>query len=212
MSSASKLVDLSLSAFADRLAERTPTPGGGSLAAYLAASGAAAVSMAFRFTSGERFAAVQAAQGARAAELDRLRARAIELVDADSAAYELVQVALALPKSNELEKTARSAAMQAGLKRALEVPLETMAVAAQALGVARAGATSVNPNVASDCGAGAHALWAALEGARANVRLNAASIKDAGYVAEQRARAASLAEPARAAREAIVAALEPHFG
>jgi hypothetical protein len=90
-----KLIESSLSQFAAQLAERTPTPGGGSMAAYLAASGAALVAMACRFTSGDKFAAVQAAATATADALDELRPAALGLVDRDARAYDAVTAAFA---------------------------------------------------------------------------------------------------------------------
>jgi formiminotetrahydrofolate cyclodeaminase len=179
------LSQLSLSAFADALAARTATPGGGSLAAFMVACGAGTVSMAFRFTSGDKYAAVESAMAQRAAELDRLRARAITLVDADSASYERVTAGFALPKSTESEKAVRTATIQAALEGALEVPFETMQLAVAGLKLAAEGVAAINPNLASDCATGALALGAGLEGAWLNVRINAASIKDASYVREK---------------------------
>ena len=80
MTSTSALIDRSLKEFTDALAARTATPGGGSVAAYLAASGAALVEMACRFTAGEKFAAVEASAARAAASLDELRPKALALV------------------------------------------------------------------------------------------------------------------------------------
>jgi methenyltetrahydrofolate cyclohydrolase len=177
----SSLLDQSLRDFTDRLAERTPTPGGGSMAAYLAASGAALTAMAFRFTSGAKFAAVEADMASRVGQLETLRHRALELVDRDSAAYDDVTAAYKLPKSTDSEKSLRADAVQKGLRGALEVPLETMRVARDALVIAAAGAAVINPNLASDCATGSWCLWSAAEAAALNVRINAGSIVDAAY-------------------------------
>lgn len=210
--SPASLVGLSLSAFADSLAARTQTPGGGSLAAYMVACGAATVSMAARFTSGDKYAAVAEAMARRAAELDLLRARALALVDEDSAAYDRVTAAFKLPKATDDEKAARTAAIQAATKGALEVPFETMEVALAVLRQAREAAGSINPNLASDCGSGAHAALAGLESALANVVINAASLKDAEYVAARKAAAESMRREARECAEVVRAALAPHIG
>ena len=58
MSVPAKLIELSLAAVTDTLAARTATPGGGSAAAYAAAVGIGLASMAFRFSTGEKYAAV----------------------------------------------------------------------------------------------------------------------------------------------------------
>jgi len=170
------------------------------------------VSMAARFTSGDKYIAVAQSMGAHAADLDLLRERALALVDRDSAAYDRVTAAFKLPKATDDEKAARSAAIQAATKGALEVPLEVMAVALAVLRHAGAAAGSINPNLASDCGSGAHAALAGLESALANVAINAASLKDAEYIAVRKAEAESMRREARACAEAVRAALAPHIG
>lgn len=203
-----RLVDQNLSAFAASLAERTPTPGGGSMAAFLAASGAALVAMACRFTSGDKFAAVQAEASAAAESLDRLRQAALELVDRDARAYDAVTAALSMPKSTDAEKAARSAAMQQALRGALEVPFETLELAVRGLELAAPLAAKVNPNLASDCGVGARCLATAAEGAFLNVRINARSIKDAAYASERMARAQAHLSRARELVGGILGAIE----
>jgi formiminotetrahydrofolate cyclodeaminase len=192
-----KLVDLSLSSFASSLAERTATPGGGSLAAFMVAAGSATASMAFRFTSGQKYAAVEEAMARRARVLDELRERALELVDRDAAAYDAVSAGYALAKSSDQEKAARKSAIQAALKGALAVPLETMEVAAQGLGLLAEAAGEINRNVASDCTTGALALWAGMEGASLNVQVNALSIEDPSFVQPSLRRCDGLLETAR---------------
>jgi len=181
MDPGSNLLRLSLQDFTERLADRTPTPGGGSMAAFLVASGAALTAMAFRFTSGEKFKVVEAAMAARVERLAQVRGRALELVDRDSAAYDAVTAAYGLPKGTDAEKSARVEAVQKGLKGALEVPLETMRAAREALGLASEGAADINPNLASDCATGSWCLWSGAEAAALNVRINAGSIRDEGY-------------------------------
>lgn len=205
------LVQLTLAGFADALAARTPTPGGGSLGAYLVASGAAVASMACRFTSGEKYAAVEREMAARCAELDRVRARALPLVQRDSDAYDAVTAAFRLPKATEVEKAARTAAVQSALKGALEVPLATMELALEGLRAAAACAGSINPNLASDCATGAIAMLAGLEAAWHNVGINAGSIQDAAYVSERLARAASMRSEAEALSRSVRDSLERYL-
>ena len=211
MAGRKKLVDLTLSEFAARLAERTPTPGGGSVAAHLAALGAALASMAFRFTTGEKHAAVEEAMMRRAEDLDRLRERALGLVDRDSVAYDAVAVAFKLPKGTGAEKAARVQGVQEALRGALEVPLETMQTALLALRLCAEGAPGLNPNLASDCAAGALCLGCAAEAAMLNVRINAASIQDKEYARARLAAATGIQEEARALAELARSALDRHL-
>lgn len=179
------LVDLSLTAFSNRLAERTPTPGGGSVAAHLVDVGAALAAMACRFTSGEKFAAVEGAMATRVEELERLRGAARPLVDQDSAAYDAVTAAYKLPKSSDAEKAARTAAIQTAMRGALEVPARTLSNALLALRVAAAAVPDVNPNLASDAATGLWCLRSAAEAAFLNVRINAGALSDKAWAAER---------------------------
>jgi len=189
MTHTESLVELTLRDFVASLAARTSTPGGGSMAAALVASGSALVAMAFRFTTGEKYAAVEVALTDRLDDLDRLRARGLELVDLDSRSYEAVTSAYKLPKASDAEKSARTAAIQAGLRVALEVPAETIDRALAALAIAVEGLPNVNPNLISDAASGAHCLASACEAALLNVKINAASIADKTWGGEQLARA-----------------------
>ncbi len=185
MTASSALVELSLRAFSDSLAARTPTPGGGSVAAYLLATGSALAAMAMRFTSGERYAAVEAAMASRVTRLEQARAAGLELVDRDSRAYDAVTAAYKLPKATDAEKAARTTAVQAALKGALEVPAETLEDAVVALRLVGEAIEDVNKNLLSDAASGAHCLMAACESALLNVRINAGSIADKAWADER---------------------------
>jgi formiminotetrahydrofolate cyclodeaminase len=159
------------------------------MAAYLAATGAALASMAFRFSTGEKYAAVAAAMHERVAALESVRARALELVDADSASYDAVSAAYKLPKASAEEQARRRAAVQAALRHALELPYETMERALDALRIALTGVEGANRNLASDLEAGALCLWSAVEAAHGNVAINASSLDEREW-ADTRLRAA----------------------
>lgn len=196
MHALSPLVDSTLTEFTDQLAARTPTPGGGSLAAYLVAAGSALGTMACRFTTGEKFAVVQDDMARRAQALEVLRARALKLVDLDSRSYEAVTAAYKLPKAQEAEKAARTNAIQAALKGALEVPAETMECAVEGLRLVNEALPFVNPNLVSDAATGANCLWSASESALLNVRINAASIRDEDWARSRLDHCLALSEEA----------------
>ncbi len=173
------LTHLTLTQFADQTAARSPTPGGGSVAAYVGALGAALGSMAAGFTQGRKgFEAHEATLAAEIAKLQTLRARLITLVDADAASYDKVTAAFRLAKSTEAEQVARKAAIEAALKDAMQTPLGTCRLALEALEVLDALAGHVNPNLASDVAVGASVLGACHRGAWVNVLINLAGLKD----------------------------------
>ncbi|MBK7643141.1 MAG: cyclodeaminase/cyclohydrolase family protein [Planctomycetes bacterium] len=207
-----QLRDLKLPEFAARLAEKSPTPGGGSVAAHLAQLGCALGCMAFRFSTGPKFAAVEAQMNARAEELERIGAQAAPLIDEDSRAYEGVMAGYRLPKTTEAEKAERSAAIQAGLGGAIQVPAETLALARRGLELLAAGAPEVNPNVASDCASGAWCLLGAAEAAFLNVRINAASLSDKAAGAVRLAACEVDLRRTRAAAESLRATIDAKLG
>lgn len=163
--------------------------------------------MAFRFSTGEKYAAVAPYMAGRAEELDALRARALELVDRDSAAYDKVSAAYKLPKATDAEKAERAKAIQRALQGALELPLETMETALAGLRLAAAGAADVNRNVASDLETGAWFLRSGLEGGLANVRVNAGSIEDRAWLDRRLSAAEALRSESEKLLESVRAAL-----
>lgn len=192
------LVDLTLRDFVATLGARTSTPGGGSMAAALVAAGSALAAMACRFTSGEKFAAVEGGMARRVEALEVHRARGLALVDLDARSYDAVTAAYKLPKATDAEKAARSAAVQAGLRGALEVPAETIDHALGALAIAVDALPDVNPNLVSDIASGANCLASACEAAFLNVKINAASIADKAWGQERLARAERQRDEVRA--------------
>lgn len=198
------LTDLTLIQFADQAAARSPTPGGGSVAAYLGGVGAALGAMAARFTQGRKgFEAHEASLADEIAQLDRLRARLLRLVDDDAASYDRVTAAYALPKASEPEKAARKAAVDAALREALQTPLGTCRVAVEALALLERLAGHVNPNLASDVAVGAYALAAGFRGAWVNVLINLSGLKDDVLRAQVLAEGEALGARARQLEERV---------
>ncbi len=173
------LVDESLTRFAAAAAAQQPTPGGGSISAYIGVLGTAMGAMAARYSEGRKDLVEHAdALTAEIGRLDELRAELGALVDADAAAYAGLNEAFKLPKGDDVEKAARRAAIQAGLAAALDPPLRMCRAAVAGLEVLDALRKHCNPNLASDVAVGAYALAAAFRGASVNVLVNLKSIKD----------------------------------
>ena len=115
--------------------------------------------------------------GARSAEI----ARQLEaLVDADAASYEHVMAAYRLPKSNDEEKAARLASIQAALVGAIEPPIDVMRACAAAIDQAAVVAALGNRNASSDVLVALELLGAGIRGAKLNAEINLVPLKDAG--------------------------------
>lgn len=170
-----------------------PTPGGGSVSALAGALGVTMAEMAAQFTLGrEKFRDVAPEVERLLATLSKARGRLLDLMEKDIAAYGEVSSAYALPRGTAEEKAARTAAIQAALRAALAAPLEAMRVVVAALEAARRLVDLANPNLTSDVGVAAELLLGALRGARLNVDVNLAYLKDEQVVTEARREADDL--------------------
>ena len=163
-------------------ASSDPTPGGGSAAALASATGASLLMMVAalprtRSSSADDRAALSGATSS----LTGVREQLTAAIDADTAAYDRVVGAYKLPKATDEEKAARTAAIQAALRAATDVPLGVMRLSAQALDSAKVVAAHGNPGASSDVGVAAALLRAGFEGARLNVDVNLSGIGDETY-------------------------------
>jgi formiminotetrahydrofolate cyclodeaminase/predicted GIY-YIG superfamily endonuclease len=183
-----QLVDLTVQTFLDELASASPTPGGGSASALAAAMGAAMVSMACNLTIGrEKFKDVEAELQAVRVQAEALRRDLTAAVDEDTAAYSAVSAAYKLPKGTDEEKAARTAAIQAALRGATDVPLKVARAAATLLPLTEIAQRKANPNVASDARVAEMLARAGRDGAIANVEINLGNLHDTDYVLQIRA-------------------------
>ena len=182
------MIEESLHGWLDALASDTATPGGGAAAALMIATGAALVEMVCGLTIGrEKYREVEPLMIQTREKAAAVRVTAESLRREDSAAFDAVSAAYALPKGTPEEKQARSARIQEALRGATEVPLRTVVAGVELLDLAASIAQVANPNVVSDVGAGTLAARAGTDAASLNVRINLASIKDQEYVAMQKA-------------------------
>lgn len=173
-----------VSEFLAAIRSSNPTPGGGSASALAGAMGASLLAMVAGLPKSKAATAEDAERLKAAGERCASLARELEtLVERDSDAYNQVLAAYKLPKATDEEKSARSAAIQAGFRAAIDAPLAVMracaAAAEQGLLVATLGLASAS----SDVRVGFELLNAALRGAKLNVETNVGSVKDGDYLA-----------------------------
>ena len=170
---------MTVDGFLDAMASKEPTPGGGAAAAIAGATGAALIAMVGRLTVGKPGSEdIDERMRALVGRADGARAEFLALGDQDAEAFEVVMTAFRLPKGSVVEKAARAEAIQAGLEGAAAVPLEIARRAVDLMELAEDATALGNPNAASDGMTAAGMLLAAVTGARANVAINASSLKD----------------------------------
>jgi formiminotetrahydrofolate cyclodeaminase len=196
----------SIQAFLDDLASSSATPGGGAAAALAGAAGAALIGMVCNLTIGRpRFAAAEDDLRAALAQAESLRGQLTALAEADTGAFNRVMAAYRLPKDGDEQQSVRQAAIQAALKQATQVPLETATACAAALRLVGRIIAQINPNALSDAGTAAVLAEAGLRGAQFNVAVNLAGIQDAEFVQEARRALAQALEGADEERERVLA-------
>jgi formiminotetrahydrofolate cyclodeaminase len=201
-------MDETLDGWLDALASQSATPGGGAAAALLVGIGAALVEMACGLTIGrEKFKDVEAQMIAARSAAGMLRAKADQLRIEDSAAFDEVSAAYALPRGTVEEKAFRTARIQHALRHATDVPLQSTEAGVLVLEQAAEIAASANPNVISDVGAGALSARAGAEASALNVRINLAAIKDQAYKDDRTAVLGDLLRRAAAATDTVLAAV-----
>ncbi len=202
-----------LDGFLSDLASSSPTPGGGAAAALSGALGAALAGMVAGLTAGKKgYEACDGEMRGMQEKAGSLRATLARLMSEDSAAFNAVSAAMKLPKATDTDKTARTAALQAALLAASEVPLRTMRACLEVLAMARLAADKGNVNAVSDAAVAALQARAGLEGAAWNVRINAGAIKDPEAAGRLRAEAAALCAEARDLESVVLARSAARLG
>lgn len=177
-----KLVSMNLRAFVNETASESPAPGGGSIAAYAATMGVALGNMVANLSAGKRGWEEQTAFFSNWAEKGQvLQSALLKIVDEDTAAFNAIMNAFGLPKNTDAEKQARTQGIEDATKYACEVPLRTMKLAHEALGLIAAMVDKGNQNSITDAGVGALCIQTAVHGAYFNVLVNAKSLKDTAY-------------------------------
>ena len=150
----SSFLDEPVRGFLDRLAARTPTPGGGGAAAVTGAMAAGLVAMAARF-SARQLPEV----GDLAEEADELRRRLAQLAEEDAQAY----AAVLASRGPERKKALLGAAM---------IPLEIAGIGARVALIAARLAETGNPNLRGDAVTGAVLAAASARSAACLVDIN----------------------------------------
>ena len=206
------LADLTLEGFVRETASESAAPGGGSVSAAMGAFAAALATMVANLSSHKRgwderwkeFSDV-AEQGQ--AILDEL----LLLIDEDTAAFNRIMDCFSMPKGTPEEKSAREKALEEATLYAAQVPLKTMEASLKALPLALQMARDGNPASASDAGVAALAALAGIKGARLNVRINAASLKDKAPAQPLLERADAIVAEAEELQAEVLEAVDRHI-
>jgi len=165
--------------FIEELAAPTPTPGGGSAAAYVGAMGAALVAMVAGVTIGKKkYADVEAEMQAIRVMAEKLRKELTQAVDDDASSFEILMATFKLPKETDEQKEARQSAIIKATLNAAHVPLHVAEDAVKVMELAIKCAKRGLQSAISDAMSGFAMSRAALTAAGYNVRININSLED----------------------------------
>jgi len=177
-----KLVDLSITNFADETASESMAPGGGSISAYVGALGVSLGTMVANLSAHKagwdnkwEIFSNWAVKG------QAYKNKLLFLVDEDTNSFNKIIEAFKLPKKNKEEKATRLKAVEEATKYATEIPLLVMETAYNSMEIMKAMVTDGLQNSISDTGVGALCARTAVTGAFFNVRINAKGLKDRKY-------------------------------
>ncbi|MBK8497319.1 MAG: glutamate formimidoyltransferase [Flavobacteriales bacterium] len=190
---AERLIRMDLKRFSEETASESPAPGGGSVAAYVGALGAALGTMVANLSAHKRGWDERWSEFSEwAVKGETLRNELLFLVDEDTRAFDRIMAAMGLPKGSEEEKKARKAAIMEATKGVINTPLRTMQVCVESMDLMRAMAANGLPASVSDAGVGALCARAGALGGYLNVRINCTGLDDAAFKTDVLAKAEAL--------------------
>jgi glutamate formiminotransferase/formiminotetrahydrofolate cyclodeaminase len=188
-----KLVDLSVSNFAEETASESMAPGGGSIAAYVGALGVSLGTMVANLSAHKPGWDDQWEYFSNWAEKGQAyKNELLFLVDEDTNAFNKIIEGFRLPKTNNEEILIRNKAIEEATKYATEIPLKVMETAYNSIEVLLEMMKNGLQNSLSDGGVGILCAKTAVTGAYFNVRINAKDIKDKDFADKILAKAAEI--------------------
>lgn len=176
------LFNLSLRQFANEISLESPTPGGGSVAAYCGALAAALTSMVANLTYGRKdYEACWAEMKEVALKAQNFKDEFLRLVDEDTKAFNRVIEAMRLPKATEEQQKLREEALEKANQQAALIPLQGLKLSYQLLALVEIVLNRGNKNSLSDAGVALAAALASAQGTYYNVKINLPNIRDHSF-------------------------------
>ena len=191
--------------FLDRLCSNSPEPGGGSASALTGATAASLSGMLAALTVNKKgYEQVKPEMEEILSKAESLKEELLDLLQKDTEAFNDASKAFKLPKGTEDEKKRREKAVEGGLKKATEVPLNIMEKSLEVARLAKKVLKKGNEMAISDGAISALFAEAAAIGAMINVRINFSWMKDKEYIAETENKLGAILEEIRQIKEEAV--------
>ncbi|KAA0002351.1 MAG: cyclodeaminase/cyclohydrolase family protein [Thermoplasmata archaeon] len=177
--------------FLEKVADSSPTPGGGTAAALVGSLASALSEMVCNLTIGkEKYKDVEDEIKKERGKCMEYRKKLTALMDDDARAFNKVMEAFRIPK----EREGRKEVIQEAYKEAASVPLATAEYCLKVMESARKIAEKGNKNSITDAGSSVVLANAAFRSAIFNVRINLSGIKDENFVGQTEKKIAAMEE------------------
>lgn len=205
----SELEGRSLEGYAAAVASASPAPGGGSVAANVAAFAASLCEMVCNLTlAGKRSLENPERLQSAARTSAELRARLLRLAVDDELAYARYRAAVAKARSTDEERRDRDIALRSALIQAADFPLETARTAVAVLQELQPAASDGTSHALSDVVTAAMLAQTAAKSSLLNVRVNADLMRDPMLAANYHKEAEQILADANAGAAKVISLVE----
>ncbi|MDQ0275527.1 formiminotetrahydrofolate cyclodeaminase [Peptoniphilus koenoeneniae] len=182
-----KMMDLSIREFIEKLSSKSPTPGGGAVAALNALFGVSLLMMVTNITiANKNYEDVREEAQGILKDLSEIQGNLFQGPKKDAQSFDQVIRAFKLKKDTEAEKIYRSEKIQEGYKIAAKAPydfaLEVEKLFPYCKRIEEIGVKSA----LSDVKLARKEIISAIEGSIENIEINLKSIKDQDFVSDMR--------------------------
>ncbi|WP_081696568.1 cyclodeaminase/cyclohydrolase family protein [Peptoniphilus sp. BV3C26] len=182
-----KMMDLSIREFIEKLSSKSPTPGGGAVAALNALFGVSLLMMVTNITiANKNYEDVREEAQGILKDLSEIQGNLFQGPKKDAQSFDQVIRAFKLKKDTEAEKIYRSEKIQEGYKIAAKAPydfaLEVEKLFPYCKRIEEIGVKSA----LSDVKLAKKEIISAIEGSIENIEINLKSIKDQDFVSDMR--------------------------
>lgn len=175
--------------FFDKLSSNSPEPGGGSASALVGATAAGLCGMLASLTINKKgYEEHWDNMKEILKKANLLKEEMLELLQKDTEAFEDASKAFKMPKDTEEQREERAKAIEAGLKKATEVPFAIMEKSLEISRLAINTLKNGNSMAITDGAISALFAEASAIGAMFNVRINLKWMKDKDYVSKMEKR------------------------
>ncbi len=178
-----KLIDMTVTNFANEVDSNSPAPGGGSVAALASDIGIGLSRMMAHLSFGKKKyealdESIKEEFEIKFDKLGKIRDEISKLVDEDTKSFNEFMKALKMPKDTFKQITERQKAMTEATLYSVKVPYKTAALSLEAMKELEFLVDNGNQNAITDIGVGTLMLCTGLEGAILNVKVNLMSMEN----------------------------------